>query len=1152
MNDCDARTRRLDELFEELGHLPGDELIHEAVGLADRIVGCDRCPRDRAWALLAAGNAYTLGAGALDGAALRDRAVHAFRSAIVASSVLSDAERDAVQPLAHGQLGELLIERAEESTPAARPDVDAAIECLEAVLPQLEAGSGERDQALLRLGHAYSLCQNEAQRLPLPVADKVIQYYGEVWPTLHPVEDEGVYADVAWRLARAYSERLEQCAPTVRDTEGAVETWTAVYESCARAGEIPSLVTVFLGLALSSRAQLGRLPADQLTGDLDRAIEFFTLALEELPQGDLLRGHAVGGLASAFVLGTNWGLPTPPDRAERIIRSLRQALADPPADATLRGSLHLTLGMALFLQDWTNLDPAIEQLTLSAENAVSGIQASAVAALAEALLMRYQHRGALVDLDAADHHYAELQDQSGFAAWFPPAELVLFRVRRLQIRAMRQGARQRREELESTLNEIQAALEELPVGHPIRSRVTSDLTVLRAYGAVKSGNLDSLSGTTSFAELAETPASGVLRDQAVIRQAGLRLVVALHRGDREEYRDVLAELERHIETMASGSPFRSRFAGMLGLGLVHPLSGQLHKGIRWLEVAREGVPSGFDELPGMLITLAGAYRTRGAAGDDARWREAAHAGLRQFAYRVLLQTGAERGLVVARSAAAEAKRVAEWCVAAGDLGSAVGALELGRALVLHSSTSSAVVPDLLAEKGHADLAAGWKAASDRTTPWDAEPTGLGGLAAGLPELPDALRQRVLDVLAGSRAEQLLLHPPDVAEIGAALRKAGADALVYLLPKSEHTSGRAVVISAQDGVTTLPLPGLDVDVADGYADFVDVVHDIRTAEGRTNRERWRRALERLCDWAWPAAVSPLLAEVRSAGTPHVVLVPLGRLDAVPWHAARRSTGAGEVRYACQDAVFTYAASGRQFIETAHREYLPFESDPVVVGMIDFGLRWERHATDSIRNCYPNATVLTGDPRGAEGSADPETVLTHVPGEHSSGASVLHLGCHAGAADLPLHSALDLRGGSRLQVDRVLRQARGRPPNAPGGLVVLPNCTSNVSRSDHDEALTVATAFLAAGAAGVAGTRWLVWDRATALMMTVFHHYLTTSHPAPALALHAAQLWMLDPKRTKPDRMTPRLAEALHDQNFRPSDIENWAGFGFQGQTRPVDR
>jgi CHAT domain-containing protein len=172
-----------------------------------------------------------------------------------------------------------------------------------------------------------------------------------------------------------------------------------------------------------------------------------------------------------------------------------------------------------------------------------------------------------------------------------------------------------------------------------------------------------------------------------------------------------------------------------------------------------------------------------------------------------------------------------------------------------------------------------------------------------------------------------------------------------------------------------------------------------------------------------------------------------------------------------------------------------------------------------------------------------VLAVFPAEDRPGASLLHVSSHAWAAASAELSYLLLPYRTRLLVSSVLRQAQGCPADAPGGLVVLASCMSDLTIYDHDEALTLATAFLAAGSAGVIGSRWQVVDQFTAPLMFMFHHYLARGQP-PAGALRAAQLWMLDPQRCGPPEMP-----AMFDDLIRSPALARefaWAAFAYQGQ------
>ena len=116
-------------------------------------------------------------------------------------------------------------------------------------------------------------------------------------------------------------------------------------------------------------------------------------------------------------------------------------------------------------------------------------------------------------------------------------------------------------------------------------------------------------------------------------------------------------------------------------------------------------------------------------------------------------------------------------------------------------------------------------------------------------------------------------------------------------------------------------------------------------------------------------------------------------------------------------------------------------------------------------------------------------------------------------------------------------------------MLASCLSDVTDADYDEALTLATAFLSAGAGGVVAARWRVDISTTALLMAAFHRYLNAGAD-PARALRDAQLWMLDPGRDVPGHW-PR---ELRDQAELAGDPDGpdlvspaaWAGFAYQGR------
>ncbi|WP_158674539.1 CHAT domain-containing protein [Streptomyces hoynatensis] len=622
----------------------------------------------------------------------------------------------------------------------------------------------------------------------------------------------------------------------------------------------------------------------------------------------------------------------------------------------------------------------------------------------------------------------------------------------------------------------------------------------------------------------------------------------------------------------------------LGRALLHAAgrpgeAGLLDQGLAELSRVRELAAQGAElpQLADALTRLAEAHWQRGLRRRSAPDVETSLAIGREALLRlsadVLLQLGAEHGLAVARGGAAQALRLAHRCALTGRRARAVEALELGRGLVLRAAAASRGVPELLKERGRPDLAARWRAEAA------VEPLGPGAAPALLdpsagPQVPSSLRRGVLAALGASSGEGAvaLLGVPGLDELAAGLAAAGADALIYLVPgEAPGQPGFALLVRPEPGAaprtTLLELPRLTQD-AEPLKRYLDAVapRSRALADPALHRSwraawdaHWQAALRELCDWAWPAVMGPVLAAVRPRGprAPRLVLVPCGRLGTVPWHAARTrdpSGGAGRrrYRYACQEAVFSHAASGSQFLRAAARARLPLTGRRVLVADPHLDLVWSEIETQALRaTCYADALGYGAFPTAArepDAPGTPRDLLAALPGG-TAPAAVLHLSCHALAGPSPTRSALRLAvppGGEpdagQLTVARILDSA-ARPPDPAGPLVVLSACETDLSTRDHDEALTLATALVAGGAADVVGSRWAVSDGSTALMMTVFHHYLVHRGQAPADALRAAQLWMLDPGREPP----PGLPAPLRREAARRDldQVHLWAAFTHQG-------
>jgi len=177
---------------------------------------------------------------------------------------------------------------------------------------------------------------------------------------------------------------------------------------------------------------------------------------------------------------------------------------------------------------------------------------------------------------------------------------------------------------------------------------------------------------------------------------------------------------------------------------------------------------------------------------------------------------------------------------------------------------------------------------------------------------------------------------------------------------------------------------------------------------------------------------------------------------------------------------------------------------------------------------------------DGAGTAAEVLELIEG---SGASrLLHLACHAVADQAhPDRSRLLLAGGAELPVHRLL--SHRRVGHLALDQVFLAACTTHLAGLDYDEAFSLASAFLVAGARTVFGSLWPIADNEASVFMYLLHRYQHDGLP-PLPALHQAQAWMLNPNRQPPPGMPPELAGRLD----RPvlADPLAWAGFVHLGR------
>jgi hypothetical protein len=621
-------------------------------------------------------------------------------------------------------------------------------------------------------------------------------------------------------------------------------------------------------------------------------------------------------------------------------------------------------------------------------------------------------------------------------------------------------------------------------------------------------------------------------------EVGSHLAGVAARSDLSGLWAIAAELEELASVPTTNKVARVAAVALAGLAYLEiarrdrtsPVAAE--QAVRWCEEAAALAGGPQHPLWSMLaVNLAESLRLS-APPDRTRTRELGWSALRGHAWLVLRQAGTVHALDAARdTAAADVYKVARWCLDDQATEELVAVLDAGRGLVLNAATASRGIADQLAEQGHPDLADEWRATAglgrDRLT------GEVLTSAADDGQIPDDLRLRALQAL-----EPEVLEPIRVGEVQTGLTSLSADALVYLVP-DKHGPALAVLVPRSGPVETIALPELTTGPDSPLAQYAGAAHGARDVDPATVHSG---SLDETCAWAWRAAMAPLVAHVqqwRLSRPARLVLVAMGTLGIVPWHAAFTPRGTGR-RYAVEDLVVSYSPSARMMCRAAERPDQPIRS-ALVVGDPGGDLAGAGAEARAIhRRFYPDGAYF-GKPAAA-GEGTPEEVLAWVE-TAAPGPSLLHFACHGRVdADQPADAHLVLAHGRRMAARDLLDASRLAALEID--TVYLAACTTHVSGTDCDEVMSLATAFLAAGARTVFGSLWRVPDDATSLLMYLVHHHLNVEACPPAQALHRAQQWMLDPCRQPPPGMPAELARLCARPDL--ADPISWAGFTHLGR------
>jgi CHAT domain-containing protein/tetratricopeptide (TPR) repeat protein len=300
--------------------------------------------------------------------------------------------------------------------------------------------------------------------------------------------------------------------------------------------------------------------------------------------------------------------------------------------------------------------------------------------------------------------------------------------------------------------------------------------------------------------------------------------------------------------------------------------------------------------------------------------------------------------------------------------------------------------------------------------------------------------------------------------------------------------------------------------------------LRSQEARQRalaaHQAWFAMVAAITAQLWDHIMGPVAATLATLGfapggqqPPAVTLIPTGLLALLPLHAAWTEragqssdsiTQSAELRtayhYFLDDYAVRYAPSATALrhcqerlatVAPLQRLLAINEPQPVTGGG---PLPNSGREVAAIADLFDQATLL------AHEAAHRAAVLDALPA-----AQVAHFSCHGSNAwGQPLETGLLLAHDERLTVRDFL------VAHLPAArLATLSACETGIVGTDlPDEVVTLPSALVQAGYAGVVASLWSVADVSTAMLMVRFYEYWRVAGLEPIYALRAAQHWVRD--------------------------------------------
>jgi hypothetical protein len=258
--------------------------------------------------------------------------------------------------------------------------------------------------------------------------------------------------------------------------------------------------------------------------------------------------------------------------------------------------------------------------------------------------------------------------------------------------------------------------------------------------------------------------------------------------------------------------------------------------------------------------------------------------------------------------------------------------------------------------------------------------------------------------------------------------------------------------------------------------------------------WCSAIDRILEFLWDQVMGHVVITLQEMGVKQAVIVPTGLLGLLPLHAAWTSEG-DKRRYALDSIAFSYAPSARSL---HYSKRIATTIQPKNLLALE-GPNLNKDSQKEIDIISPifgveHALILKHDMTSL-----PEIMDALTKNE------VVHFLCHGKYNwDDPRKSSLRLLKGETLTMDDFLGL------NIQGArMATLSACETGIpDRTLPDEVISLPSALLKAGFAGVVASLWSVSQKSTSELMGRFYHIWLKDGKEPSIALRDAQILVRD--------------------------------------------